>query len=352
MQPHASPSPLQIRQAFVLGAGLGTRLKRLTQARPKPLVPIANELLITAAFEHLYREAGVERIIVNTHHLAGHYDRFFPKGTFTPKENRSSPEASAPAIPLLFRHEPKLLETGGGIKNIEDLLEGTSDDASFILYNGDVFSTLPLAPAIEEHLATDNEVTLVLRSHGGPTHIAFQPIDTRGNAPTGRVADIRGLHQDTPGTHLFTGIYLLRSRFLQRLKREKASIIPTFLEMMEQNIPAGAVVIDDGVWWDLGTREQYLTAHQSLAAASHTGDEKSGYGSHGAPWVHPTAQISPSACLTGATAIGAGCIVHDGAQLHDTILWEEVEIAPKSALTRCIVTDRLHIAGSHADSDF
>lgn len=328
--PATSSTSTRLRQAFVLGAGLGTRLKRLTESRPKPLAPLANRPLITRAFEHLAREAGVEQIIVNTHHLAEQYGRFFPS-----KEYRYETAGVAP-IQLTFRHEAELLETGGGIRNIAELLE--EDD--LIVYNGDICTTLPLQPAIEEHLSSGREVTLILRSHGGPLHLAVENEGSRGRHPTGRVADIRGLHAGLPGTHLFTGIYLLKRRFVHRLPSGKGSIIPTFLDTLRQGEEIGTITINDGLWLDLGTREQYLAAHRVLA-------ETEG----GAPWLHPSAQIAPDAVITGASAVGAGSRIHAGATLHDTIVWENAEVAAGSHLTRCIVTDRQHIAGSHVDLD-
>lgn len=305
-----------IAQAFVLGAGLGTRLKRLTQALPKPLVPVAGKPLITYAFDHLL-DAGVGRIVVNTHHCAEAYGRVFPNDTY---RNAS----------LNFRHEPVLLETGGGIKNVEDLLGG----APFLVYNGDILSTLPLQPAIAHHFAAGNEVTLVLRSHGGPLQVAFDPASAR-------VLDIGHRLGRAPGTHLFTGIYVVSPAFLRRLPREKASVIPAFLEMIEQGAALGAIVIDEGGWWDLGNRESYLEVHRALRAADPA-----------ACWVHPSAEIDPTARLTGATCIGAGAKIGPAAHLHDCILWEGTVIAQQSTLTRCIVTANQSAGGIHTDIDF
>ncbi|MGC3989602.1 MAG: sugar phosphate nucleotidyltransferase [Chthoniobacteraceae bacterium] len=159
--------PDTIRQAFVLGAGLGTRLKALTARLPKPLVPVANRPLITYAFDHL-RAAGVEKLVINTHHCAEQYERAFPQGEY---------EGAA----LHFRHEPVLLETAGGIANVADLL----GDEPFVVYNGDVFTDLALAPAIEHHFRAGNEVTLVLRSNTEPRQITL-------DEATGRIRDIGG----------------------------------------------------------------------------------------------------------------------------------------------------------------
>ena len=306
----------RISQAFVLGAGLGTRLKTLTRACPKPLIPVVGKPLITHAFDHLL-QAGVERFVVNTHHCAEAYARTFPSGFYQ--------QAS-----LTFRHEPELLETGGGIKNAEDLL----GDAPFLVYNGDILTTLPLAPALALHFAAHNEVTLILRSHGGPLQVAF-------DAASGQIMDIGNRLGRAPGTHLFTGIYVVSPAFFRRLKREKRSVVPTFLEMITETAALGAVVIDEGKWWDLGTREQYLEVHRHLREQSPT-----------ACWVNPTAQVDPTARLTGATFVGAGAKIGPGAQLHDCILWEGTAIAEQSILTRCIVTENQTAYGCHTDVDF
>ena len=311
--PETTPS---ITHAFVLGAGLGTRLKQLTQAHPKPLVPVAGKPLIAYAFDHLL-DAGVRRIVVNTHHCAEVYGRTFPNSAYR-------------QAALTFRHEPVLLETGGGIKNVEDLLGG----APFIVYNGDILSTLPLKPAIAHHFAAGNEVTLVLRSNGGPLHVAFDPASSR-------VLDIGQRLGHAPGTHLFTGIYVVDPAFLRRLPREKLSVIPTFLEMIAQGAGLGAVVMDEGGWWDLGTRESYLEVHRALRAADPA-----------AIWVHPSAQIDSTAQLTGATCVGANAKIGPGAHLHDCILWEGTTIASQSILNRCIVTENQRVCGTHTDVDF
>ena len=79
-----------IKQAFVLGAGLGTRLRPLTDEMPKPLVPIFQKPLITFAFDHLI-EAGITKFFVNTHHQPEKFAGTFPEKTYRACANRVSP---------------------------------------------------------------------------------------------------------------------------------------------------------------------------------------------------------------------------------------------------------------------
>lgn len=315
-----------IRSAFILGAGLGTRLKSLTQQRPKPLIPVANKPLITYAMDHLLA-AGIERFVVNTHWRGEAYGAAFPGSKYC-------------GAPIDFRHEsPQVLETAGGIKNVEDLL----GREPFIVYNGDILTDLPLAPAIRAHLDAGNEVTMVLRSKDGPLQVAF-------DAANGRVTDIgKKIDPASAPDFLFTGVYVIDPAFFARVPAsEKISVIPIFLEMIRAGAKLGGVVIDDGHWWDLGTREQYLAVHRELAnqpLTSHLSLLTAG------SWIDPTAHIAPHAQVTGATAIAAGARIGEHASVHDCIVWEGAEIADGSLLNQCIITAGARVDGIHSHAD-
>lgn len=319
----ASHSPPPVRRAFVLGAGLGTRLRPLTHCRPKPLVPVANKPLITFAFDRLLA-AGIDRLVVNTHRRAEVFARLFANAHYGSAE-------------LLFRHEPELLETGGGIANVADLM----GDEPFVVYNGDVLATMPLAPAIAHHLAQRNEITLLLRPTGGPLQIRFDP-------GAGTILDIGSrLAPGTPGTHLFTGIYVVSPAFARRIAPgTKISVIPIFLDMIRAGARLGGYVEDGGQWWDVGSRDRYLAVHATLAAGRGPLP-----GIAAAPWVAPDAAIAASARLAGATAVGRGATVGEGAVLEDCVVWDGAVVAPGSRLCRCVVGDGARVAGALADAD-
>jgi mannose-1-phosphate guanylyltransferase len=211
-----------IRKAFLLGAGLGTRLRPLTDLLPKPLVPLFHKPLIEWAMESCLA-AGISDFAINTHHLPD-------KWTFAESEDPSLlagngffPKAGNwKNAPIRLFHEPVLLETGGGVKNIEPWAAGES----VLVHNGDIYSSLPLDRLIAAHEASDCPVTLALRSQGDATHIALQ-----GD----RVIDIRAKLGIAEGTHVFTGIYCFDPELFDFLPPgEKASVIPAFLELAKQ----------------------------------------------------------------------------------------------------------------------
>lgn len=224
-----------VNTAFILGAGLGTRLRPLTENIPKPLLEIGGRPIITYAMEHL-RAIGVQRFIVNTHHCAEKYAEAFPEGNWQ-------------GIPITFRHEPILLDTAGGIKNIEELI---ANEERIIVYNGDIITTMPIVPLVERHFALKTKVTLTLRSSGSLLNVNIDK--------DGFICDMRNTLKN-PGIQscLFAGIYIVETKFLQRLEAGRVeSIVPPLIERIKENPRSiGGIVIDDGYWHDVGTIEEY-----------------------------------------------------------------------------------------------
>lgn len=223
-----------VKTAFILGAGLGTRLLPLTEKMPKPLLPIGGRPVITYAFDHLLA-LQVRRFIINTHHLAHRYSEVFPGCNWR-------------GIPLIFRHESHLLDTGGGLKNIESLL---NDEEDLIVYNGDVISNLPLIELVATHRSRNFLVTLALRSKGDPLSVV-----------TNEKREVVGFYR-MPGAgeqvFLFTGIYMVSREFFSYLKDGvPLSVITYFQEILLQKPGSlGGAVIDEGYWYDIGTPEKY-----------------------------------------------------------------------------------------------
>ena len=225
----------RFKTAFILGAGLGTRLRPLTARCPKPLLEIGGRPIITYAMDHLLG-VGVERFIVNTHHCPEVYRQKFADGQWR-------------GAPILFRHEPVLLDTAGGLKNTEDLLEG---DQTILCYNGDIVADFPLRDLLRLHEQTRAEASLVLRSTGPLLNVS---INARGE-----ICDLRN-ELKNPGVQscLFTGIYAVETSILRHIEAGRVgSIVSTFLQRITAN-PGSVlgIIIDEGNWHDVGSIESY-----------------------------------------------------------------------------------------------
>jgi mannose-1-phosphate guanylyltransferase len=138
------------------------------------------------------------------------------------------------------------------------------------------------------------------------------------------------------GTHVFSGIYCVNPDFLKLLPpHEKVSVIPAFLELARRG-DLGAVVLDEGLWLDLGDREAYLQAHAELALA---------------PAIHPGAMVHPAALIVDSV-IGPGAEVAAGAVIRNSVLWPEVRVESGADLAACVVYSDKPVSGIHRNEDW
>lgn len=284
---------MSIQKAFILGAGLGTRLRPLTEVIPKPLVPVWNEPLVHHVLRHC-QQAGITEFAINTHHIPEAWEKQFPDGSFEGSQ-------------ISFFHEPQLLETGGGIKNISSFI----GDSPILIFNGDIISDIDLTGLIEHHIQSNNIATLAVKSNGPSCNIAVE-----GD----QVTDIRhslGVH---PGNHQFTGIYCIQPEILQHIpSNEKISIIPAFLELVKTK-QLGCYNVDAATWCDIGTLDTYHEVHASSP-------ERNAAGS----FISPLASVDENCTIT------------------DSIVWPGAVIKEHTSLEHCVVYSSTPVSGTHKD---
>jgi NDP-sugar pyrophosphorylase family protein len=311
-----------ITQAFVLAAGLGKRLRPLTDDLPKPLIPIFQKPLITFALDHLIN-TGVNRFVVNTHRRPELFQTVFSGGDYA-------------GVPLTLVHEPELLETGGGIKNAERWL----GSGPFITYSGDILTDVNLQPLIEEHFRCRNDVTLALRDTGLASDIAL-----RDHC----IVDIANRY-GIAGNLDFANIAVWNSAVFQRIPpQKKISFIPILSNWIGQAGRIGGLEINDGKWFNIGSRTEYLDVHRTILRE----DWKPHYVKN-RDWperVSKSAVVDASAKMRGCSVVGEHCLVGAEVVLEDTILWPDAEIASKSQLHGCIVRSRRKVSGIHRNID-
>ena len=312
----------QITQAFVLAAGLGKRLRPLTDELPKPLIPIFQKPLITFALDHLIG-VGVNRFVINTHRLPKLFQNFFAAREYA-------------GFPITLVHEPDLLETGGGIKNAENHL----GSERFLTYSGDILTNVNLQPLIDEHFRCGNDVTLALRHTGLASAVALRDQ---------RVVDISNRY-GVAGNFDFANIAVWNPSIFQRIPpHKKISFIPIIADWIGEGAKIGGVVMNEGKWFNICSRAEYLEVHRTILRDNWKPDFVKTR-----EWpdrVASSAIVDSSAQLRGCTVVGRNCRVGADAILEDTILWPDAEIASQSRLEACIVRSRKKITGIHREID-
>jgi mannose-1-phosphate guanylyltransferase len=313
----------RIGTAFVLGAGLGTRLRPLTLVRPKPLIPIYGKPLITFALDHLCA-VGIKSFVINTHHLGGQMEAFF--------RNQSYAGCSVKLV-----HEPDLLETGGGIKNAEVWI----GPDPFIVYSGDILTDIELGELIDQHFRKGNDVTLALRTTGLAAGLALDY--------DGRVTAIEPGRTHS-GAFDFANVSIWNRDIFQRIPAgEKVSFVPILMDWLRSGGRIGGVVLNEREWFNIGSRSDYLKVHQIISARRWRPNYLSA--DNWPASVADDAQVDAGARLTGFYAVGKGCVVEGSTVLEDSILWEGAMIRAGSILRSCVVAGSLVISGRHENAD-
>ena len=299
------------------------RLRPLTDELPKPLIPIFQKPLVTFALDHLIG-VGVNRFVINTHRHPELFQSFFALGEYA-------------GFPTTLVHEPDLLETGGGIKNVEGIL----GKEPFIVYSGDILTNVNLQPLIDEHFRRGNEVTLALRRNTG--------LGAGVVMRDSRIVEIS--KKSNPEENFdYANISIWNHEIFARIPASrKISFIPILIDWINQGGRIGGIALDDGNWFNIGSRKEYLDVHRMIS------------NKHWRPayvktreWpqrIASSAIVDSSAQLRGCTVVGQNCRVGAEAILEDTILLPNAEIASQSRLEACIIRSRKKVTGIHRDID-
>ena len=292
-------------QAFILGAGLGTRLAPLTHILPKPLMPVFQKPLIQHTMDH-YIRCGVSEFMVNISCLPLMWERAFPEPAYR-------------GCPVSFSEEEAPMDSGGGVKKI---MPWVKPGEPLLVHNGDILTDIPVADLLAEHKRRGNMVTLALRSVDGKRNVGF-------DEESGAITDMRHALGVNPGTHQFAGVYLMEPEVAELFPEEDVfSIVPVWLELIKQG-KVGGVVFDWANWHEIGSPAGYIDTMMELTSRER---------------IHPTATISAAADLGEDCVVGQDAVIPAGVVMDDCIVWPRTHVAP-GTYRRCIITPRITVQG-------
>ena len=240
-------------KAMVLAAGLGTRLRPITERRPKALVEIGGRTLLEITLSRL-REFGVSEVIVNVHHFAEKIVAYL-------MANQNF------GMRVEISREEVLLDTGGGLKKARwFFLEGDTRAEPFLLHNVDIVSTVDFARLLELHREKEALATLAVQDRKTSRYLLF---DNRVQL-CGRRAGLHGEPEVVKASSdwralAFTGIHIISPRLLTMMNEEGAfSIINTYLRLAGAGEEILGFRADDYYWRDLGKPAQVQQAEEDF----------------------------------------------------------------------------------------
>jgi len=232
-------------KAMVLAAGLGTRLRPLTNDQPKALVEIAGRTMLEITLGRL-RTFGINEVILNAHHFADMVVEYL-------KANKNF------GMRIEVSREDVLLDTGGGLKKAAWFFR--DDPEPFILHNVDVISTIDLARMARFHEEHNALATLAVQERKSSRYLLF---DEQGQLCGRRVGqeqpEIARPTQQTLAL-AFCGVHVVSPRIFSLLKEEGVfSIIDPYVRLAAEGESITAFSADEYYWRDLGKPENVKQA--------------------------------------------------------------------------------------------
>ncbi len=333
-------------RVMILAAGLGTRLRPLTDYCPKPLLPLMLQPLLEHWLHALQRQ-GVEEVIVNTHHHAAQLQHWLGDGRRW-------------GLAVTLSYEAHILGTAGAMKRVAQRLHGEP----FLVLNADVLADLDLRALWRWHLARpDAMVTMVLRPDPAARSYGAVVVDAAG-----RVVHINGRPacnaQQTGVERMFTGIQVVSPQVLDTIPGERE--IGTTTEVYPALLAQGQAVYGydyTGYWMDVGVPERYLQAHRDVfdgslgdtwrlhlpAASQVIGQSEASPRHVSGAWVIPPVVLGPDVRLEPGAQVGPyavldrGCTVAMGARVQESVVGSQVFIGAHASVQRCVLGTGVHI---------
>src|SRR3984957_43107 len=226
-------------KAMIMAAGLGTRLRPMTDDRPKALVEVAGHTLLEITLRRL-NKFGIRDVIVNAHHFADLVVDYLKKS-----DNFE--------MRVEISREEVLLDTGGGLKKAAWFFLEDPSHEPFVLHNVDVLSDIDLDRMVKFHRENDALATLAVQKRLCGRR--------RGREPAPEIV--------RSSEHLqalaFSGVHVISWRFLEMIEEQGAfSIISSYLRLSGQGEKIAAFRADQYYWRDLGKPENVAQAAQDV----------------------------------------------------------------------------------------
>ena len=327
-------------KAVILAGGEGTRLRPITFLNPKPMLPLINKPFMEN-FIFWLKSHGIKDIIFSTGHLLENFKNYFGDG-------------SKFGLKLTYVKEEKPLGTCGGVKNVEKYLGGER----FMVFNGDILSSLDLTDMIVFHKRKKADITISLTPVEDPTSYGLVPIDNEGKVKQ----FLEKPSQEEITTNLINaGMYIIEP-YVMKLAPEGENY--SFERgLFPRALCEGYKIygyVSDSYWLDVGTPQKYLEAHydilnkkvnfkfpykevlENIYIGKGSKYFKNNFVS-GPIVIGERTEIEKGAKIMPLTVIGNDCFVSKGTEISESIIFNNCKIEKNCLIKKSLISNNVVI---------
>ena len=301
-------------QAIIVAGGPGSRLRPLTDFRPKHVLPVGGVPLLVHQLARL-GAAGVEQAALAVSYRASDIVDILGDG-------------SAYGLRLRYVVEATPRGTGGAIRAGGASLDGDGSDPVVVL-NGDVLSDHDIAAQVAQFEAAGADVSLHVVGVADARPYGSVPTDA-----SGRVVAFEEKSARPVSLQINAGCYVFRRSVIAQIPANSAVSVER--ETFPGLLAAGRLLVGhrcDSYWLDVGTPQALVHASSDLVRG--VVRSPASLGSPAQQWVHPDAVVHPTATVGGGSAVGPGATVGAGALVEASVVMAEAAVGPDSVVRRC-----------------
>ena len=325
-------------RVMIMAAGIGTRLRPVTDLVPKPMAPIANRPALYHILRLLHRH-GLREVVINLHHLPDAIISYFGDGSLLKMD-------------ISYSFEPELLGTAGGVKNNEAFLGG----GTFLVMSGDALTDVDLTGLVAAHHRTGSIATMAVKEVADPSLYGVVVADDDGRVvgfqekPTVEEARSRLCN---------CGIYVFEPEIFSHIPSAQFDDFGkrVFPDLLREHVPFYAHAVS-GYWSDVGNLREYVRGNAD-ALAGRVDVEIPGTELRPGLWVDEGAEIAGSArieppvvigresrvareaVIEGPAVIGDRCLVEAGAHVARALILERSRVLAGSVVVDGVLGQRL-----------
>ena len=327
-------------KAVILAGGEGTRLRPITFLNPKPMLPLVNRPFMEK-FVLWIKSHKIEDIIFSTGYLPEIFKNYFGDG-------------SRFGMNFIYVQEKEPLDTCGGVKNVEKYLDGKS----FMVFNGDILSSIDLTEMVAFHKRKKADITISLTRVEDPASYGLVPINKES-----KVMQFleKPKHGEAITDLINAGIYIIEPNIMELVPKGKRYSFERdlFPDVLDKGYKVFGYVSDEH-WLDVGTPQKYLMAHwdvlykkinfkfpykevmENIYIGKDTKYSKNNFVS-GPVVIGENTRIENSARIMPLTVVGDDCHISGGTEISESIIFGSCKIGKKCLIKRAIISNNVKI---------